>query len=715
MQFQGRLGDTLHKLFPDKEIFTNAKKSGNIVSTSSQRYLELDFWLPSLKLAVEYQDPHHYVTTWYAFSPRDGVQQRDNEKLKLIEERGDTLVLVPCWWDGSEDKLVATIRKKRPELLVNHSVSCDPIDAEPPPGYFKVDCVPSVGELMIATFGYSTSHTRSWWIAEKYDGLRACWNPLDRTLYSRAGRRLAVSVLQRAKFPLIFLDGEIWFGRGSYKELHGILKRKREDGATFHYTEKENENAELHAPENENEELRATESGDEEFPGTEDEIWEFEKGEKRKIWESLRFVIFDSPAPDEKELEFEKRFAKIVTDSSLYAHPLLLQAPVHANTNARHLQEQTKQILEDGGEGIVIRRPNSLYAHGRSKDLLKFKAERDQEAMVVSVEGDYIALQLPSMHTVTAKSIDVTDYTPPKIGDIVTYAFSYLSSQEAIPQDVKILRIRKDMTWHDVIRNEALSLPRKRSLNFITASAYSAKFRNRMGYWTENGGANIRRFFDEFSRKRNLDPLDPATWRAVTSREILHEGGAFLYHYKCSVFQALSDAYPEVPFDPLKFVSVSRHYWSDTNNIRKFFDNFAKKRGFDPLSARAWYSYKQEDIVMEKNGGSVLHHFSHSYPKALSTIYPEVNFDSKLFGRTYGWSQPASKKRSVTSYWFSLANRKQVFDKFAEKRNFDPTLPVNWDGMTKEDILAELGGIYALKHYGGSLKRAVADIYGFGN
>ena len=70
----------------------------------------------------------------------------------------------------------------------------------------------------------------------------------------------------------------------------------------------------------------------------------------------------------------------------------------------------------------------------------------------------------PTMQTITAKIIDTTDCSPPKTGDIVTFVFSYLSSQEGIPQDVRVLRIREDMTWHDVVRNEVLSLPRKRSL-----------------------------------------------------------------------------------------------------------------------------------------------------------------------------------------------------------------------------------------------------------
>ena len=208
------------------------------------------------------------------------------------------------------------------------------------------------------------------------------------------------------------------------------------------------------------------------------------------------------------------------------------------------------------------------------------------------------------------------------------------------------------------------------------------------------------------------------------------------------------------------------HYWSTPSNIRRFFDTFAKKKGFDPLKARDWYSYKQEDVVMEKvsnfislslpilsmfaflfpsslpfaspsillpsiplihffpvspniilqNGASILYHFNHSFPRALSAVYPEIYFDAKLFGRTRmirekggekregecrayrlltilnldGWTLPASKKRSITSYWSSLSNRKRFLDKFAEKRGFDSIIPSNWKEIKQEDLLAEL-------------------------
>lgn len=62
-----------------------------------------------------------------------------------------------------------------------------------------------------------------------------------------------------------------------------------------------------------------------------------------------------------------------------------------------------QETLKDGGEGVILQAPGSVYEHGRSADLLKLKvrvpqfneinrtmkaARGDKEALVVSVQED---------------------------------------------------------------------------------------------------------------------------------------------------------------------------------------------------------------------------------------------------------------------------------------------------------------------------------------
>lgn len=41
--------------------------------------------------------------------------------------------------------------------------------------------------------------------------------------------------------------------------------------------------------------------------------------------------------------------------------------------SSKKLSMSISNILEDGGEGIILRKPNSLYEHGKSQQLIKLK------------------------------------------------------------------------------------------------------------------------------------------------------------------------------------------------------------------------------------------------------------------------------------------------------------------------------------------------------
>lgn len=106
--------------------------------------------------------------------------------------------------------------------------------------------------------------------------------------------------------------------------MRGILKREREDDNSFHYTEKNEDE------DGESQEMETWE--DNKGVGEEEGESGIEEGKRgvgegrRAVWENLRFVAFDCPVPKE-EVEFEKRFRKIVLENSLKAHPLIVSIP----------------------------------------------------------------------------------------------------------------------------------------------------------------------------------------------------------------------------------------------------------------------------------------------------------------------------------------------------------------------------------------------------
>lgn len=101
-----------------------------------------------------------------------------------------------------------------------------------------------------------------------------------------------------------------------------------------------------------------------------------------------------------------------------------------------------------------------------------------------------------------------------------------------------------------------------------------------------------------------------------------------------------------------KVIIIIAGFWRDVNNRKHFFENYAKKRGFDPLSASHWYKQPIEKIGAEKvsfyfifiiiimiNTGNkdvrrALVHHQGSVVTALAELFPTINFDQTMFGKT---------------------------------------------------------------------------------
>ena len=151
-------------------------------------------------------------------------------------------------------------------------------------------------------------------MSEKFDGIRAYWN--CKILISRHGNKISNPSWFIEEFPKdITLDGELWMGRGTFELLRGIINGgyKKDD----------------------------------------------------LLWKQIYFMLFD--LPNSKE-EYEKRIFELKK----------LKLPNHVNIvdiqkckGKDHLQEYLQQILEYGGEGIMLNQPNSFYISTRTNSLFE--------------------------------------------------------------------------------------------------------------------------------------------------------------------------------------------------------------------------------------------------------------------------------------------------------------------------------------------------------
>jgi DNA ligase-1 len=118
-----------------------------------------------------------------------------------------------------------------------------------------------------------------------------------------------------------------------------------------------------------------------------------------------------------------------------------------------HLRRKLGEIESLGGEGLMLRKPNSQYTVGRSYDLLKVKTFEDAEATVIKHlpgsgkhSGRLGALQveLPSgiQFAIGTGFTDQERENPPPVGSIITFKY-YGFHESGIPRFASFLRVRE--------------------------------------------------------------------------------------------------------------------------------------------------------------------------------------------------------------------------------------------------------------------------------
>jgi ATP-dependent DNA ligase len=160
--------------------------------------------------------------------------------------------------------------------------------------------------------------------------------------------------------------------------------------------------------------------------------------------------VFDIPSLNEP---FEARYAHL--KSFLDGVPYTTVVEHTRCEGAHHVREYLREIEEQGGEGVMLRQPGSMYAHTRSSSLLKVKTFHDAEARVTGYEGGkgrhdgrVGALQMEMACGKTFKvGTGLTDRQrekPPAIGSIVTYRFQELTAS-GVPRFPVFVGVRIDL------------------------------------------------------------------------------------------------------------------------------------------------------------------------------------------------------------------------------------------------------------------------------
>lgn len=214
---------SLRRLFPGREIIEESVILKNI---------EVDIWIPSLSLAVEFQGEQHYHDV-PLFSPIELYKLRDENKRIVCQENDVKLLTIPYWWDNSIESLHATIFEKFPKLI------------EPPDNSNRATAIPDAPEKSknidkeLEFKAYSRSNVIS--DVDNIDisgrylrqrlGLFAFWNGSELLQHTGKPFRVPGGSLLRQKFSAINqkIIGELFIPESSVEAVTRATNSPQED------------------------------------------------------------------------------------------------------------------------------------------------------------------------------------------------------------------------------------------------------------------------------------------------------------------------------------------------------------------------------------------------------------------------------------------------------------------------------------------------------
>ncbi len=240
-------------------------------------------------------------------------------------------------------------------------------------------------------------------VSEKLDGVRALWD--GQVLRFRSGRAITAPAWFIAKLPKTALDGELWIARGTFDTLSGIVRKTQPVDAE---------------------------------------------------WQQVKYMVFELPAYENLATRpFEQRSDQLITVVQTAAWSQLQAIEQFKVANRATLLAKLDDIVQEGGEGLMMHLASAPVAVGRSKVLLKLKPVQDAEATVVGYiagKGKYAghtgALEVKSASGQRFKLgsglSDEQRRQPPAIGSIVTYTYRDLTPN-GMPRFATFLRVYENL------------------------------------------------------------------------------------------------------------------------------------------------------------------------------------------------------------------------------------------------------------------------------
>ena len=279
---------------------------------------------------------------------------------------------------------------------------------------------------------------KGFFMSEKFDGYRACYDHSKKQFFSRQNKPFNAPEWFIKAMPPRLVDGELWIGRNMFQEMGTVRKKIPIDEEWLNVT------------------FQVYDLPD--HPGT----------FKERLTELKRIVKMTKDRWVTRRNDYEYPFNKLDC-------PVVVAKQVVVKNDA-HMDSVYQDIIKNGGEGIMLKDPNSPYEGKRSNFLLKYKPNFDAEGIIIGYKpgqgkysgmlGGFICQQLINHDTYMSidedeehnfaisgmdDSIRESYKKTHPIGTIISYEHSG-KTDKGKPRFARYTRIRTDITIKEHIQ-----------------------------------------------------------------------------------------------------------------------------------------------------------------------------------------------------------------------------------------------------------------------
>jgi len=450
-----------------------------------------------------------------------------------------------------------------------------------------------------------------WWMSEKFDGYRCLFRYDENGIghfYSRASKEFNAPEWFLESMPPYnllgnkIIDGELWAGRDNF-QLMGIVRKK------------------IPIPE--------------EWINIQYQVYDITNGEGTFInrLKDLKHIVNFT---QKSWLVRKKRN----TDELFYPYskldPPLVFAEQTKITSEEMMKEYYENIIQNGGEGIMIKHPKSLYENGRSSYMLKYKPAFDREAIIIDYklgEGKYKGLLgsficKPLINHDTYMSIDNDEnhiFTLSGMNDIIRNNFKVSHPEgtiinyecsgftdKGVPRFGRYIRIRDDLIIKDHIETNS-----RENLNKVIEIFQNLEKYYKANYDTFRAKtySQVNKALNPLNSDKELDPINLKSVKGIGQgtidriKEIIDTGTLQEYEKvknKKSPLEDFLKIHKVGPIHANKLVSEGFKTIDDLNNCENIHDylNETQLKGlkyYDDILQRIPYEEIQQHEKILKN------------------------------------------------------------------------------------------------------------------